>query len=476
MSNTKRNTIAPRARLAAGALLLVTACGTAVPEEHDPLADATRNGQGAGKDAGGKDGPGAVKELKFTVPKQNDSVDVVFIVDVDSVLRNGPEGNLVRRRFEQAMEGFNARVKFKQGDVTYRVGPASVPDLDRNGEPIEARTMDKGYGFWRDANDGNEALKHDFADFQKEFSRRLFQADDETYSYKPIAALRRVVSGSPDSALRGKAGKAFTSIVLINSRADRGDETPFTDVLSTFDQNLKGGWALSVIGLPENGCDLGDEKRTMIGQPKLADGKDSNQRYRSFQLAKTAGAKARFVSICETDFESFFQDLAASPAGSQNSVVELGAKAVAKSIEVRSDKGLVTGWKYVSGETKLTLPSFVKPGTKLSIRFVVHDGKSANPLPAAMAAPPLVEKKLSPEELEFLQKAAPQIRNQCGNCHGPGSGRTVYVDNFANVIMRKDTIKTRLSLPAADAMRMPPGGGDQNQVNQIIQYLDSVQM
>jgi|GEM_PF-6227831 len=473
----KRGTHLSAKFIGLASVAFVCACGTSSPTENDPLSDAARNGTGV-KDSGSASGdsPGALKEFSFTVPAQARSFDVVFVVDVNGAhRRNGTVNN----RFEAAMEGFAARVKFNTGDVRYLLAPSGVPDVDSEGNAIEAKELDKGVGLWREGDGSKEALVRGDGNFLEIFSKRLFERDDESYQFAPIESLKRLatIATGSGTALRAKNGKTFTSVVLISTRPDKTDATPPAEVKKIFDEKFKAGWRAIIVGLPKNGCDVADEEHTIIGGPLKADKSPSNQAYRPLELASALGSQAKFVSICETSFAQMFQDLAANPAGTSGAVVPLGAKAVAQSIEITSPAGPIRGWSYVPGETKLTLPAFLKAGTKLSVRYVVHDGKSANPVPAVVGAPPLVDKKLTPEELEFVQKAAPILDAGCGGCHGGQGGRTRYAGNgaFANVRMNKSTIKDRINKAMGDAQLMPPNNRlDAQKLAALNAYLDSV--
>jgi hypothetical protein len=454
---------------AAATSALLYSCGTATPEELDPLADAARNGTLSPEVGVGKGGN--KKEIAFTVPPPPKAVDVAFFMDDDGDHhRNGT----VKGRFTAALEGFVARTKFTQTDVIYLLGPAAIPGVNGNGEPIASASMDKTVGFWKTDTEP-EKFNARYAKFRELFAKRFFDARDDSYAYAPLSGPRRTVGLAVDAGvLRGGKG-AFTHIVLVASRPDVGDLATPAEVIATFDEKLKGGWFLTVVGHPEGGCNVGDDNGTLIGQAKKQDGTTSGREYKHLALAKAAGSKGRFVSLCERSFDGFMQGIAANPSSSSGVEVALGAKAVARSINVTSPKGLVTGWTYKPGETKLTLPGFLDPGLKLTIRFVVHDGKSPNPVATAMAAPPLVEKQLSPDELEFLDKADGILQRTCGDCHRPG-GRTAYPGNFALFRNSAEQIKERINKPAGDAQRMPPNGlsaGDLAALNAYIDALDN---
>jgi hypothetical protein len=437
-----------------GLLASVGGCGTADPEEFDPLADPSRNGLVPVGEAG-ENAPGSKKSVAFTVPAAPSAADVVFLVDDDGAHRHN---GTVRSRLDLALEGFVARLRFTRGDLKVLLGPSSIPDTDQNGLPIKATEMDKGYGFWREANGTLEALAYNTPKVDEILSKRIFDRNDESYQYSPLSSLRRVATLANGKGLRGESKKSFTHFVLLASRPDSGETSTPEDVIETLDEELKAGWHLTVIGLPKDGCDVGDQNRTLIGSPKKTDGTPSGHEYKPAALAKAAGERGTFLSICEKSFAAPLQAIAASPAGRSGAKVELGAKAIAKSIEVTSPKGLVTGWKYVSGESKLVLPSHLLPGTKLTITFLVHDGKAPNPLPVEMAAPAVLDKQLSPEEILFVQKAAPILQRNCagGGCHSAGAPR-VFVGNYANVRSSKDSIKDRVSRMSGASGFMPLG-------------------
>ena len=247
-------TVGFAASLFAGFALL-NGCGDGILEENDPLMVYDES-------KAGSDAAGVGENIQFKFPNRVAPADLVFMVETDGAHRGG----LIRDRLERAVEGLSARWRFVKSDFRVAVAPLSVPDRDQAGKQIKATQLDKGFGIFFDQGQKNQQGQDIpdtppfltnattdpkvFAETSKTLLSRIFDSNDESWQRAPLAAPIRYLQAAEGA----KELRAWTSIVMISSAPDEGEEAKPESLIADIEAITGGNWSLTVIGVPEGGC------------------------------------------------------------------------------------------------------------------------------------------------------------------------------------------------------------------------------
>jgi hypothetical protein len=425
------------------AAVLLPSCGDGKIEESDPVQafEAARVGASAGAGNGEK--------IEFKFPSRMAPADIVFMVEADGSHRD--QNNIIGKKLVTALEGFNARWRFMKSDIRVGVAPLSIPDRDQSGKRMKATQLDKGFGLYFAGGEPG-FLTQEVVDYDKTLLKRIFMTNDESWMRSPYGAPVRYLTAAKEA----KEIRAFTSFIMISSAPDEGEDRQPEAIVKELDALTDGKWNLTVIGLPDGGCSLGD-KLPFIGKNDAAKPDDQKFVYLSEKLAKAAGAKANFVSMCADSFGETLQNVLLGTGLPARVEVPLAFDPLLSSITVSSKEGKVKGWQYSKETKSLVLPNFIAGGTQLTIEYKKFVGTGANKAPDLLKSPAIVATKLTPEVVKFLADANPILEANCSGCHAPGGDRTRYVGSYENVLKAADLIKARIALPDANAQKMPMG-------------------
>jgi hypothetical protein len=314
-------------------------------------------------------------------------------------------------------------------------------------------------------------------------SARMSQGIEVNARIYPMTSIKELIAKSKvDGPSKGMIrSNAILAIFALNY-ADEDDEsldwTYIRDLLDS--EKGPGNWSLSVISPPKTGCaykatnGMLDRHTNMHyigltnGQPS-ADGAQLWPTYvrRNKTISLQEYSSGVFQDLCADSYAGFVNSFASETMQAGFFEVALKVPADHTSIEVTVNDSPVEGWRYFPEGPKLLIPTSVKNGTKVVIKYqtprVVNGEVVYGPKDAKESNGKIGGANVSTAQLAFANGGAQAALAGCGgNCH---NGR-----NFANFDMALQfgaNIQSRVKIADGTPGDMPPGPGNALNATQI---------
>lgn len=398
------------------------------------------------------------ENFELTAEYAEKAVDILVLLEKTYALEQQP----FKERLQIAAGSFAARLTFEQYDYSLAIGSTGMPP--KKGTPnaaVEAEGLLRAEGTPAVLRGDNPTLKD-------LIEARFASPRIDKYSHQPLASLRRILNSEDNTKNFFREG-ARLAVMFVSYSDEREEQLIPDDLKNLLDKKKgEGNWMVAAIAPPIGGCVIDEEHNR-----KTQDEGDERRDLVKKLQERTPGL---FLSICEPSYTRFFDKFLFEGTGNGGFNVELPQKAMWSSIKVLAGEKVLTGWKYKPGQTTLVLPTSIQKGTKIKVEFEIDDGTKPNVVDETKLEPPVLsERKLSPQEQQFLTDVNPIFQRSCGGCHGAGSAQTQYVDKFANAVVGKAMILERIRLPADNPAHMPKGGTlPQADIDKIVTFLESL--
>jgi cytochrome c553 len=395
---------------------------------------------------------GLFRVVEHTVNKPAEPIDYLMIVE-----SNGEWRYRVQGRFEDGMNTLSARLGFmSQVDWNMAVAPGEVRVQQGNNAIQPASWESNGLYITSGSTSGVVGkATPDYAGLMRDraIKSRAQNGNGANVQYRPLSSLKKILDSAAANSFP-RAG-ARLSVFFVGTSDEGSEKLETSEIVNLLNSKVgENTWALSVLTTPPEGCvynDNGDK----IGYTNP--GETNDNKYLLHKLGSLE--KNKLISICEDNYNVFLEQFLTNKGLASSFDIALPDKALWDSIQVTVDGSILLGWKYVPGETKISIPAHLKNGSKVKVSFEVDWGKKENVEdPLKYGAPTLVRKKLSPEEKEFQDEIDPIISGSCGNCHGAGGAQKQYAGSFKNVSESKASILDRIKRAQGTAGFMPQGG------------------
>jgi hypothetical protein len=154
-----------------------------------------------------------------------------------------------------------------------------------------------------------------------------------------------------------------------------------------------------------------------------------------------AASGGLFQSICSTSHSDFIAKLGAEGIKQAFFDVKLKVKPDPKTFEIRVAKTSIKDWKYNTETQVLSLPTTIKPGTKLTITYESIEKPEGEIIKSSSGESERIgkigETRLSPAEAAYISDGVRDAMATCRGCHGK-------YNTYATVFAEKDLISGRI--------------------------------